>query len=52
MLKLEGLDDRDQALELVRHRLQVPGSDLVPLAEGEYYLFQIVGLQVVTDEGE
>ncbi len=30
----------------------VPAADRPPLPEGEYYLHQLVGLRVVTDEGE
>jgi len=31
--------------------LQVPRAALAPTAEGEYYVFQLVGLEVVEDEG-
>ncbi len=27
-------------------------QDLVPLAEGEFYWYEIVGMEVVTDDGE
>jgi 16S rRNA processing protein RimM len=51
VLKLAGVDDRDQAEELRGRYLRVPGEDLAPLEDGEYYLFQIVGLMVETEEG-
>lgn len=51
ILKLKGVDDRDQAESLRGRFARVPGSDLAELGEDEYYLFQIVGLRVVTDEG-
>ncbi|QSO49537.1 ribosome maturation factor RimM [Alicyclobacillus mengziensis] len=38
--------DKWKGLELV-----VPESELVPLPEGTYYIHQLVGLHVVTDEG-
>jgi 16S rRNA processing protein RimM len=51
VLKLRAVDDRDQAEELRGRYLRVPGSDLAKLDEGEYYLFQLVGLTAVTEEG-
>jgi 16S rRNA processing protein RimM len=52
LLKLAGCDDRDAA-ELLRDMLvQVPLEEAVPLDEGEYYHFQIVGVQVETESGE
>jgi 16S rRNA processing protein RimM len=32
--------------------LQVPKDEAIPLEEGEYYLYQLEGLAVYTDEGE
>ena len=32
--------------------LQVPETEAVPLEEGEYFLFQLVGLAVFSDEGQ
>ncbi|MBV8085134.1 MAG: 16S rRNA processing protein RimM [Chloroflexi bacterium] len=51
VLKLAGVDDRDQAEELRGRYLRVPGGELAPLDEGEYYLFQIVGLAVESEDG-
>ena len=45
------IDDRDRAEELRGRYLRVPGSALAALDEGEYYLFQLMGLAVVTEEG-
>lgn len=51
LLSVEGIADRDAA-ELFRDVLvHVSMEDAVPLAEGEHYLFQLLGLQVVTEEG-
>lgn len=52
LLKLAGYDDRDAAESLRGRWLQVPEDEAIPLEEGEYFLYQIQGLAVVTDEGE
>jgi len=50
-LTLRGYPDRS-AIERFRHALiQVPESDLPPLPEGEYYRFQLVGLDVYDPSG-
>ena len=51
LLRLEGVEDRDTALAFRGAQLYVRESDLVPLAEGQYYEFQIRGLAVVTEDG-
>lgn len=52
LLKLAGHDTREAAVSLRSQYLLVPESEAVPLEEGEYYLYQLVGLAVYTDEGE
>jgi 16S rRNA processing protein RimM len=52
LLKLVGYDDRDAADSLRGQWLQVPMEEAIPLEEGEYYLFQLIGLAVYSDEGE
>lgn len=52
LLKLAGYDYRDQTDVLKGELLQVPMEDAIPLAEGEYFLFQLIGLQVYSDEGQ
>jgi 16S rRNA processing protein RimM len=52
LLKLAGCNDRNEA-ELLRDMLvQIPVEEAVPLEEGEYYHFQIVGVRVETESGE
>ena len=51
VLKLSAVGDRDQAEELRGRYLRVPGSDLAELEEGEYYLFQLMGLRASTEDG-
>ena len=50
--RLAGIDDRDQARELVGHSIHVPRDALPVLPEGEYYWSDLQGLAVVTTEGE
>ena len=50
LLTLSGVDDRDQAQSLLHTYLRVPRENLPELPEGEYYHFQLIGLQVY--EGE
>jgi 16S rRNA processing protein RimM len=52
LLKLLGCDDRGTASSLRDYLLQVPIEDAIPLEEGEYYEFQILGLEVWTVSGE
>lgn len=52
ILKLAGCDSRNDAETLRGHWLQVPIEQAIPLEEDEYYLFQLVGLEVRTAEGE
>jgi 16S rRNA processing protein RimM len=50
-LGLSGIDSRNAAEELRGALLEVPESDLTPLPEGQYYRFQVIGLEVRTPEG-
>lgn len=52
LVKLVGIDDRDAAERLRGLMMLVDFAHAVPLEEGEFYLFQIIGAQVVTEEGE
>lgn len=51
LLRLAGYPTRDEAEALRGQLLQVPEADAVPLEEGEYYLYQLVGLDVFTEAG-
>jgi 16S rRNA processing protein RimM len=46
------LKDRDQAELLREQMVHIHMRDAVPLEDGEYYLFQIEGILVVSEEGE
>jgi 16S rRNA processing protein RimM len=52
LLKLKGVDDRDRADTLRGYYVLIDREDAVPLAEDEIYLYQLIGLNVTTDEGE
>jgi len=46
---IEGLDDRDAAEALTGARIEVDPAALPKPAKGEYYVWQVVGLPVVSD---
>ena len=50
--KLQGVDDRDQALALAGQKILVDKSDLPSLPQGEYYWYQLIGLVVVDLSGK
>ena len=52
LLKLSGINSREAARELRGALLEVPQEDLQPLEEGQYYQFQMEGLEVYTVEGQ
>ncbi len=52
VLKLEGTDDRDGAERLRGKEIFVTEDDLPELPEGVYYVRDLIGTQVISDEGE
>ena len=52
LLKLAGFDYRDQVDALRNEWLLIPEEDALPLAKGEYFLYQLLGLQVYQESGE
>jgi 16S rRNA processing protein RimM len=52
LVKLAGYDSREAVMGLRGEWLQVPEEESIPLEEGEYFLYQLVGLQVHTEEGD
>ena len=52
LLRLEGLEDVDAVRSLADQWLVVPPDPVPDLPPGEYYHYQLVGLTVVTDQGE
>lgn len=52
LLKLAGYDSREAVEQLRGQWLQLPEEEAIPLAEGEYFLYQLIGLEVFQDSGE
>jgi 16S rRNA processing protein RimM len=52
LLKLEGCNDRNQAEELRDLLVQIPTEEAAPLEDGEYYHYQLIGVEVETESGE
>ncbi|MBN2305725.1 MAG: 16S rRNA processing protein RimM [Anaerolineae bacterium] len=52
ILHLEGISDRSAADRLRGLYVMVAFDDAVPLEEGEFYLFQAIGWDVYTEDGE
>lgn len=46
LARLEGVEDRDQARELLGRDIGIRLDQLPPLPEGEYYWVQLIGLRV------
>jgi len=51
-IRFEGFPDRTAAETLRGALIEIDEADLPPLPEGEYYLHDLEGLEVVTAEGE
>ncbi len=51
LLKLAGVDGRDAADALRGKLLFVSEMDAIPLAEDEYFLFELEGMEVVAENG-
>ena len=51
LVKFAGVDDREAAQALTHSAVLVPRSQLAPLAEGEAYLVDLVGAEVVAPDG-
>ena len=52
LLKLAGYPTRTEAEALRNELLQVPEEEAIPLEEGEYFLHQLLGLEVLTEAGQ
>ena len=51
VLKFRGFDDRNSVEQLRGSLLRVRREDAVPLEEGRYYVFDIIGMSVYTTDG-
>lgn len=52
LVKLERMDDRDAVDGLAQRYLRIPMAEVAPLEEGEVFYHQLIGLSVVTADGE
>ena len=51
ILHVEEVDDRNTAETLVSKTVEVPYGELPPRKKGTYYYFQLIGLEVVKEDG-
>jgi 16S rRNA processing protein RimM len=52
LIKFQEVSSRDQAQELRNAELAVEAQQLSPTKEGEFYYYQVIGLNVLTRAGE
>lgn len=52
LLTLEGITTRTQAEQLRGLLVQIPITEATPLPPGDYYLYQVMGLEVITLTGQ
>ena len=52
IIKLNTVDSIEEAQKLRGQPVEIPHSQLHPLPEGQYYHFQLIGLEVWTTQGE
>lgn len=52
LLKLRALDDRSQAERLRGQFVMVDLDNAVPREEGEFFLYELLGLEVQTEDGD
>lgn len=53
IVKLDGVNDRNAAEDMVRSgaRISIPAEKALPLSDDEYFVRDLVGLSVYTEEG-
>ena len=52
LVKLEGIENPEQAELLKNAYLEINREDAIPLKEGQYFIVDLIGLDVYTDEGK
>ncbi len=52
VLSLQGVTSREAADELKGKVVRIDREQAIPLEEGEYYHFELIGLDVFTEEGD
>ena len=51
LLKLEGINNPEDAELLKNSFLEIDREDAIPLKEGQYFIIDLIGLEVYTDDG-
>jgi len=52
VIKFAGFDTPEAAAALRDHEIYIPVESAMPLPAGEFYVYQLIGLEVYTDAGE
>lgn len=52
LLKLSGIDSPEDARKLSQYQLYVKREDAIPLYENEYFVKDLIGLDVISEKGE
>jgi 16S rRNA processing protein RimM len=52
LISLKGVTDREDAEALIGAELFIPETELPQLEEDTYYWFELIGMEVYTDEGD
>jgi len=52
ILSLDGITSRDEAEMHRREYVQIPMSETMPLPDGAFYFYQLVGLRMITNAGD
>lgn len=51
LVKFKGIDDMDSAERLRNAYVEIDRKDAIPLEEGQYFIVDLLGLEVYSDEG-
>ena len=52
LIKFKGINSIEEAENLRNQYLQIPREDAISLEEGSYYIADLIGMKVFTEEGE
>lgn len=52
ILKMQDIDTPEEARKYIKYDLYIDRKDAIPLEEGENYIGDLIGLNVITDTGE
>jgi len=52
LLLLNGYDSPEKAREIAGWLVQIPREEALPLPEGQYYWFELIGMDVESESGE